>query len=77
MSHKAHTQRRLACEHRATILELEDDEYFLVGDSDDSLDSRHLGPVTKEAIRYHSVLLVRGDDVVSLEPDGSFPTLEK
>lgn len=70
-------ERRSACEHRATIFELVDDEYFLVGDSDDSLDSRHLGPVAKETIRYHSVLLITEGEVVSLAPDGSFSTLEK
>lgn len=52
-------------------------QYFLVGDFGDSLDSRTLGPVEKEAIRYHSVLLIRGDDTVSLEPDESFSALER
>lgn len=70
-------ERPLACEHDATAYELTRDEYFLVGDSENSLDSRTLGPVEKEAIRFYSVLLIRGDDTVSLEPDESFSALER
>lgn len=69
------TEPRSACHMGARTFELQPEQYFLVGDSDNSLDSRQLGPVPKADIKYHWVLLFRGKDTISLLPDDSFDSL--
>ncbi|MCL5254768.1 MAG: S26 family signal peptidase, partial [Gammaproteobacteria bacterium] len=65
----------VSCSGDIQFHQLGEDEFFLVGDSNDSLDSRTLGSVKRADIRYHSVALMRGDKFKSLIPSETFSKL--
>lgn len=65
------------CLFEPKIYYLQDDEFFLIGVSDDSLDSRSYGPINRESILYYSVFVISDEGNFSIKPKNKFSLLDK